>query len=265
MKIKVLFFLLLGLLTHLNAQSELTKNFDFKSTTCTFPDTQRARDIFPLGIELIQKNLYLGSATEIMTEMITIDSAFCDAYYWAGYVFRKSNMNKEAVVMYYMADSLAQNKSLEYKQNLASISMLVGADKVARRKYEEIKKYFPRSPEGFYGVALTSTIIGDVDYGLENIHIAEEKYKEPNADTQLLKAILLTLNGKHAESLLYYEKVKNKLTKTDHYNGNYALSLYEVGTMNNDEKMLKLARKLYNKVKNKDELTEYIRSKLEKK
>ncbi len=264
MKTRVLFFFIICLISQLNAQSNFTKNFDFNSTTCKFPVSEKAKQIFPLGIECIQRDIYLGSVVEIMTEMIKIDSTFCDAYYWAGYAYRKSNMNKEAVVMYYMADSLSQNKSLEYKQNLATTSMIVGADELARRKFEEIKQYFPNSPEGYYGIALTSTIIGDVEYGLENVNIAEKKYGQPNADTQLLKAILLTLNEKHEESLLYYEKIKNKFNKLDHFNGNYALSLFEIGTKNNDEKMLKLARKHYNKVKNKDELTEYMRSKFEK-
>ncbi|MFA5619809.1 MAG: hypothetical protein WDA08_05835 [Weeksellaceae bacterium] len=264
MKTRILYLFLICFISQLNAQSGFTQNFDFNSTTCEFPDNERAREIFPLGIECIQRNIYLGSVAEIMTEIIKIDSTFCDAYYWAGYAFRKSDMNKEAVALYYMADSLAQNKSLEYKQNLAATSMIVGADDLARRKFEEIKEYFPNSPEGFYGVALTSTIIGDIDYGLENVNMAEKKYSQPNADTQLLKAILLTLNEKHEESLTYYEKVKNKYRKFDQFNGNYAMSLLEVGTKNNDEKMLKLARKHYNKVKNKDEFTEYMRNKFEK-
>ena len=165
--------------------------------------------------------------------------------------------------MYYIADSLAQNKSIEFKQNLASTSMLIGADSLARRKFEEIKEYFPNSPEGFYGVALTSTKIGDVIYGLENINIAENKYNEPNEDAQLLKAILLTLNEKYSESISYYEKIKNKFSKLDHFNANYALSLYEIGSENKDEKSVKLAKKYYNKVRRKEELTEYIRSKFE--
>lgn len=255
---------LICLISQLNAQSKLSKNFDFDRTTYPFPDSERARDIFPLGIECIQRDIYLGSVVEIMTEMIKIDSTFCDAYFWAGYVFRKSEMNKEAVAMYYMADSLAQNKSLEFKQNLATASFIAGADELARKKFEEIKKHFPKSPEGYYGVALTSTVIGDVEYGLENVNMAEKKYDRPNADTQLLKAILLTLNEKHEESIPYYEKVKNKFNKLDHFNGSYAWSLYEVGIKNKDEKLIKLARKHYNKVKNKDELTDYIRDKFEK-
>lgn len=264
MKTRFLLLVLICLITQLNAQSDFTKKFDFNSTTCKFPDNERAKKIFPLAIESIKRDLYLGSVAEIMTDMIKIDSTFCDAYYWAGYALRKSDLNKEAVAMYYMADSLAQNKSLEYKLNLATTSMIVGADDLTRKKYEEIKEYFPNSPEGFYGVALTSTIIGDVGYGLENVNMAEKNYNQQNADTQLLKAILLTLNKKYEESLYYYDKIKNKFPKLDHFNGNYALSLFEIGTQKNDEKMLKLAYKHYNKVKNKDELTEMMREKFEK-
>lgn len=264
MNTKIIIIFLICLFSQVNAQSEFTKKFDFNSTTCKFPDSERAKQIFPLGIECIKKNIYMGSVAEIMTEMIKIDSTFCDAYFWAGYALRKSEMNKEAVAMYYMADSLAQNKSFEYKQNLATTSMIIGANDLARKKFEEIKEYFPNSPEGFYGIALTSTMIGDVDYGLENVNIAEKKYGQPNSDTQLLKAILFTLNGKHEDSLPHYEKVKNKFNKLDHFNGNYALSLYEVGTKNNDEKMQNLAQKHYNKVKNKNELTEYVRNKFKK-
>src|SRR5690625_3300705 len=126
----------------------------------------------------MQSNMYVGSFAEVMTEMSRIDSTSCDAHFWARYAFRKSNMNKEAGAMYYMAHSLAQNKSLDYKQNLATVSMIIGADDLARRKFEEITQYFPNSPEGFYGIALTSTIIGDIDYGLENVNIAEKKRSE---------------------------------------------------------------------------------------
>lgn len=261
MKIKFIIILLICLGSQLNAQSKLSKNFDFNSTTCTFPDNERAKEIFPLGIECIQRDIYMGTVAEIMTDVIKIDSTFCDAYFWAGHAFRKSNMNKEAVTMYYMADSLAQNKSLEYKQNLATVSLIAGLDDLARKKFKEITGYFPNSPEGYYGIALTSTIIGDVGYGLENINIAEQKYNYENRDTQFLKAILLTLNGKHEESLSYYKKVKSRFSKDDNFNGNYALSLYEIGTLNNDKKMLKLAKKHFNKIKDKSALTEEMKSK----
>lgn len=219
--------------------------------------------IFDLGLECIRNNIYLGSAAEIFQDLIKKDSTFCDAYFLAGYTFRMSDMNKEAFAFYYIADSLAQNRSIEFKQNLATVSMIVGADDFSRKKFEELKQYFPDSPEGYYGVALISTIMGDVDYGLENIDIAEKKYASSNPDSQFLKAILLTLNQKHKESLPYYEKVISKFKKDDNFNGNYALSLYEVGILNNDEKMLKKAKSHYKKVKDKSDLTDYIKEKFE--
>jgi tetratricopeptide (TPR) repeat protein len=259
MKFKILFIITFSILFIANAQSEFTKNFDFNSTNCEFPDSDRARQIYPLGIETFKYKSYSNVAIKIFTEMIEIDSTFCDAYYWAGYTLRRENLNKEALAMYCLADSLSQKPSLEYKQNIASVSMLLGLDSLSRKKYKEIVNYFPNNPEGYYGIALTSTLLGDVDFGLNNIDISITKYDSANKDAFFLKAILLTLNAKHQESLNYYEKVRSNFRKDDNFNGNYALSLYEVATKNNDEKMMKLAHKHYKKVKNKDELTEQIK------
>ena len=260
MKKIILFLILIASLTNLYSQSDY---FEGNRTYCPMPESDRVLEIFPLGIQCVQQNLYLGSAVEIFTDVIKIDSTFCDAYFWAGYAFRMSDMNKEAVAMYYIADSLAQNRSIEFKQNLAVTSMVVGLDSLSRKKYEEIKEFFPDSPEGYYGVALTSTLLGDFNYGLENINIAENKYHIDNKDTQFLKAILLTLNARHEDALPYYEKVKSTFNKNDYFNGNYALSLYEVSMKSNDEKMLKQSKKYYKKVKNKGELTDETRAKFE--
>lgn len=69
----------------------------------------------------------------------------------------------------------------------------------------------------------------------------------------------------HSESLEYYDKVQSKFSKDDYFNGNYALSLYEVATISNDEKMLKKAKKYYEKIKDKSKLTDFIKSKFENK
>lgn len=261
MKKIIIFIICLLSFSSLFSQSNSSDYFLGKRTYCPKPTDERSLKIFDLGIECIHNNLYLGSAAEIFQDLTKTDSTFCDAYFWAGYTFRLNNMNKEAVAFYYIADSLAQNKSIEFKQNLATTSLHIGAVDLARKKFNEMTEYFPNSPEGYYGIALTSTIIGDVDYGLENINIAEKKYSTPNKDTQFLKAILLTLNGEFQESLEYYKKSKSKFSKDDHFNAHYALSLYEVGILNNDEKMLKLASKHYKKVKNKDELSEELSAK----
>ncbi|MCL9806842.1 hypothetical protein NAT51_15005 [Flavobacterium amniphilum] len=240
-----------------------TDYFQGKRTYCEMPAGSETKKLFDLGMDCIKQNMYIGAANKIFQDLIKKDSSFCDAYFFAGYTFRLSNMNKEAVIMYYMADSLAQNKSIEFKQNLAVASMLVGNSKLSRKKFKEMTTYFPGNPEGYYGIALTSTLIGDFEYGLENIDKAEKIYNGHNDDSKFLKGVLLTLTGKHKESLEYYEKVRSRFSKDDNFNGNYALSLYEVAILNNDEKMLKTAKKHYQKVKDKSQLTDYLKSKFE--
>ncbi len=235
-----------------------------KRTYCEIPSDKESKKLFDLGMDCIKQNLYIGAANKIFQDLTKVDKTFCDGYFFAGYTFRLSNMNREAYIMYYVADSLSQNKSIEFKQNLATTAILVGKIDVSRKKFKEMTTFFPQSPEGYYGIALTSTLKGDIEYGLENINIAEKKHENENEDTQFLKAVLLTLNKKHKESLEYFEKVKSKFSKDDNFNGNYALSLYEVATFENDEKMLKKAKKHYEKVKDKSGLTEYIKSKFEK-
>jgi tetratricopeptide (TPR) repeat protein len=249
------------LVTNLFSQNDY---FLGNKTYCNFPESERAKEIFPIGIKCIQNNIYLGTAFEIFNDVINIDSTFCDAYFWAGYTLRLSNKNKEAFIYYYIADSLAQNKSIEFKQNLANISMQIGLDSVARKKYQEMTEHFPNSPEGYYGVALTSIMIGDIENGLNNINIAEVKYNYQNNDAILLKAILLTLNNKHNEAINYYEKVNSKNSKEDKFYIYYAISLFEVATLNNDEKMIKQAKKYYQKIKNKTILSQETKLKFEK-
>lgn len=243
--------------------SQSSDYFNGKWTYCEKPADERSLKIFDLGIETIKRNTYVGAGNQIFHELIQKDSTFCDAYFFAGYTYRLSGMLKEAVAYYYMADSLANNKSIEFKQNLATTSLLAGAVDLSRKKFVEITKYFPQSPEGYYGIALTSTEIGDVENGLNNINIAIEKYQRENKDAIYLKAILLTINSKHEQALPYYEKVKSTRRKDDYFNGNYALSLYEIATQTNDEKMMKEAKKYYNAVKDKSELTNFIKERFE--
>lgn len=249
-------------LINISAQQNQTDYFLGNRTYCKKPDTERFNKIYPLGIKSVQQNLYLGAAFKIFSEVIETDNSFCDAYFWAGYTLRLSNMENDAVIFYHAADSLAQNKSIEFKQNLASLAMKVGRMSFSRRKFKEMTEYFPESPEGYYGIGLTSLFIEDYKNGLDNINIAESKYNIPNKDTQCLKAVLLTLNEKYEEAIPYFEKVESNFKKDDTFNGSYALCLQEVGIKNSDEKLMKKSKKYYEKVKNKNGLPAAIKTNL---
>jgi tetratricopeptide (TPR) repeat protein len=140
---------------------------------------------------------------------------------------------------------------------------MLGKDKLSRKKYSEIIKYFPESPEGYYGVALTSPIIGDVEKGLENINLAFEKYKNSgqkvNDDVLFLNGVLLTLNKKYEESIEYFEKTYSTYKKDENYNIHYSLSLLKVSEIKKDEKMKNKAKKIYDKIEHKEEIPKELK------
>jgi tetratricopeptide (TPR) repeat protein len=243
--------------------------FNGKKLHCQ-TENKEAKRLFDSGIKILHLNenltpKYLAINADIFAKSILQDTTFCDSYFFAGYLLNLQHKYRDSYAFLKMADTLVNKPILIYKQNLAAICLKIDHYVEARKCYQEIVKYFPENTEGYYGIALTSTMIGDISYGLENINIAEKKHNNENIDTQFLKAILLTLNNMHKESLEYFEKVQSKFSKDDYFNGNYALSLYEVATISNDEKMLKKAKKYYEKVKDKSKLTDFIKSKFENK
>jgi len=173
-------------------------------------------------------------------------------------------MDKPALVYYFLADSLSQNKSIIFKQNLAFMASKIGAFKLARKKYDEMKQYFPENPEGFYGVASTAIFLGDTENGIENLNKAISKYNEQGIDLgdeiYFTQGILLTRSRKYLESINSFEKMSGKITKNDEYRINYAYSLMKIGKENNDEKLIKKARKIYEKIEDKSVISETMSS-----
>jgi tetratricopeptide (TPR) repeat protein len=238
--------------------------FNGNYTFCTIPNDKVSKDNFQLGIDCIKANQYIGGANRLFLDLIKKDSTFCDAYFFAGYTYRLSNMDKPALAYYILADSISNNKSLIFKQNVAFMASKMGAFKFARKKYNQIKKYFPESPEGYYGVASTSIFIGDSDIGLENLNIAIEKYNEKGIslgdEIYLTQGILLTQNEKYKESIEAFEKLSGKITKNDDFRINYAYSLIKNGRAIGDENLIKKAKKIYEKIEDKTNLSEKMLS-----
>jgi tetratricopeptide (TPR) repeat protein len=257
-----LFSALLFLLLLNTAHSQdYTEYFKGEKLNCGTANSE-ALDYLARGINILHLNFerkpeYYEKCAELFHAAIKKDSTFCDAYFFTGYALSLTG-NKDAVVFYYMADSLSFNKSILFKLNLAAAALKMGpqgAD-LARKKYEEIIQYFPYSHQGHYGYAITSTIIGDYDKGLQQLDIAVDKYKkqykkEPE-DAVLLRGALLSLNNKHEEAIALFKKeVSNELKKEDNYKVHYAYSLYKLSEIKQDKKMREKAFLLYNTVKDK--------------
>lgn len=236
--------------------------FDGYYTICPKPSDKQSQENYKLGLDCIKANKYIGGANRLFLDLIKKDSTFCDAYFLAGYTYRLSNMDEAALTYYYVADSLSNNKSLIFKQSLAFMASKMGSFKLARKKYNEMKQFFPESPEGFYGIASTSIFIGDSENGIENLNIAIRKYSEKGISTgeeiYLVQGILLTRIGKYVQSVEVFEKLRGNVTKNDEYRANYAYSLIKNGKANNDEKLIKKARKLYEKIEDKTNISEIM-------
>jgi len=237
--------------------------FTGKKTFCEFQD-KKDKKLYKLGIQSMQYKKRLNASTKLFLSIIEKDSTNCDAYFFTGYTLRLQNKFKEATVFYYMADSLSNNKSLIFKQNLATTAAYAGGFELSRKKFKEIIEYFPESPEGYYGIATSSIFIGDFENGLTNINKAILKYKSNKTkisnEVNLTKAILLTKTEKFDESLNYFNQINGKITKDESYLIHYAFSLKKIGKLKNDKKMIKEANKLYNKIKDKSNISQEIKS-----
>lgn len=257
MKNIILLFLLIAHLSY--SQSDY---FDGNYTICPIPNDKESKENFKLGLDCIKANKFIGGANRLFLDLIKKDSTFCDAYFFAGYTYRLSNMDKAALTYYYLADSLSNNKTIIFKQNVAFMASKMGAFKLAREKYNEMKQFFPESPEGFYGIASTSIFIGDIENGLENLNIAIKKYKENEIaigdEVYFTQGILLTKSEKYIESIEVFEKLSGKITKNDEYRINYAYSLIKNGKANSNEIQIKKAKKIFDKIEDKANLSEIM-------
>ena len=244
--------------------------FEGKRLYCK-SENPEALKLFNLGIETLYLNKsldqkYLKITSNIFFKAYKTDTTFCDALFFSGYTLRLLN-DKKALALYIMADSLSNNKSIEFKTNLAAEGLKFGTEKslkIARKKYDELIKFFPESPEGYYGFAVTSPIFGDVEKGLENIDIAITKYNQKNIelkdDVIFLKGVLLALNKKYEEGLENLEKSISTFKKDENFKIHYALCLLKVSEIKNDDKMKQKALKFYDKIENKEQIPENIKS-----
>lgn len=224
-----------------------------KTNFCT-PEKSESKKSLDMAFLGLQFPKYYGGLTNLLVKVVEEDRGYCDAYFMAGYLFRLQDMHKEALVLYYAADSLSQNKAPIFKQNLAIQYMRFGKVDKARAKYEEMVKYFPTNPEGYYGIANTAISIGDYDHGLQNLKEAENIYRNNGNvknDVIYMFGMLHFLKDDYDNALPYLEKAHSTYKKDEGYQAVYTLTLIKVGKNKNDEKLIKKAQKSYEKIKGK--------------
>jgi tetratricopeptide (TPR) repeat protein len=240
--------------------------FNGKELHCPTTNTE-AKRLFDGGIEILHLNRdlkpkYLAMNAEVFARAILQDTTFCDAYFFAGYILNLQHQYLESFAFLKVADTLSPKPILIYKQNLAAICMKVGLFNDARKTYAEMVKHFPESPEGYYGVAATSPMIGDYKFGLENISMAETKYHDNEYENQInyLKGILLTLDSQYPKAKEMLEKVNGSYKRDLNFNIHYSLTLLKISELNNDSDLKKKAKKFYDKIDDKSIIPANLKS-----
>lgn len=199
--------------------------------------------LYKMGFSALQNPAYSNTAGRIFFQIIQQDKSLCDAYYYTGISLTNQDKDDAAYTYLYYADSLASQPNLSFKSALAASALRIDNVGLARKKYEEIKQYFPNSPEGYYGLSLTATSIGDVVEGLVNTDRTLAKYKntgeltpQREQEIYLIKAILLRMNMQYDKAIEFFEKSKEHFGTTTDYLANYALTTYELFKQTNAEK-----------------------------
>ncbi|WP_413513939.1 tetratricopeptide repeat protein [Myroides odoratus] len=203
-------------------------------------------DLYETGFSALEKTAYSNTAGRIFFQIIQLDKRLCDAYYYTGLALIKQDKDEAAYSYLYYADSLVTQPNLGFKTALAESALRLGNVGLARKKYEEVKEYFPNSPEGYYGLSLTATSLGDVVEGLVNTDRTLAKYKKSGGLTKdreqeiyLIKAILLRMNTQYEKALEFFERSKESFGTTTDYLANYALTTYELYLSTKEEKWKK--------------------------
>lgn len=254
-------FIFCSSFAQLSTQAQYDAYFSGKNFVCDNSDPE-IKELMKLGLDCFQFESYYNAASNVFLKVIGKDSTNCDAYFLLGYSLRLQNKLNEATVFYYVADSLSGNKSYVFKQNLAFAAMAIGATDMARKKYTEMTQYFPESPEGYYGIALTSLELKDYDNGLKNADIAISKYESKDKGAFYVKGMLLTLKGNHDDALPYLEKVRRDFKKDDNFNAAYSICLYTLGSRDSDKKKLKEAGKIRALIEDKEKVIPELSEKL---
>lgn len=226
-------------------------------------ENQEILQLYKMGFSALEKEAYYNTAGRIFFQIIQMDKQLCDAYYYTGVSLTKQEKDDAAYTYLYYADSLATQPTLSFKVALAAGALRIGNVGLARKKYEEVKKNFPDSPEGYYGLSLTATSIGDVVEGLVNTDRTLLKYKQAGGLTPtreqeiyLIKAILLRMNTQYDKSIEFFDKCKEHFGTTTEYLANYALTTYALYQQTKEEQWKQASQQALLQIRDKTTLND---------
>lgn len=260
-------FVLVSLLYCLSSNTYAQPNaleYDYETIELSCPSNDKeVAELYKAGLKALNYPKFYNVAGKIFFSLIERDKTLCDAYFFTGVSLTKQNKHDAAVSYYYYADSLATKSNSVFKEELAEAALRIGNVGLARKKYEELIKDFPDDPDGYYGIGLTATTLGDIANGLQKLSVAEELYlaektwtPQRQQEVYLMKGILFIADTQYRSGLEYLDKCANTFYALDDFNANYAIACDEMYKETQDKKYKAKIKEALDRIKNKDKLNE---------
>lgn len=260
-------FALVSLLCCINSYTYAQSNvleYDYETIELSCPSNDiEVAELYKAGLKALNYPKFYNVAGKIFFSLIERDKTLCDAYFFTGVSLTKQDKHDAAVSYYYYADSLATKSNSIFKEELAEAALRVGNVGLARKKYEELTKDFPNDPDGYYGMGLTATTIGDIANGLQKLSIAEGLYIEENTwtpqrqkEVYLMKGILFIADTQYRSGLEYLDKCTDTFYDLDDFNANYAIACDEMYKETQDESYKVKIQEALSRIKDKEKLNE---------
>lgn len=227
------------------------------------PSSQEIKDLYTTGFAAMKSEGNIDIAGKIFLNILNKDESMCDAHFWIGVCLTEMKKEKNAVMYFYYADSLATKSNLIFKRELAEAGIRVGLLGLADQKYTEIIRDFPNETEGYLGLAVVATSSGNVKDGLSNLVLAESKldsnaplfFKQQN-QIQLMYGILYTLRQEYEKAIEHLEKCKDSYKALDDWNANYAWATYNMYLNTHKIEWRQASEHALSQIKDKDNLKE---------
>lgn len=260
----IVLFLLFCLFTSSGyAQSKsIEYSYEDKAFSCPSDDIE-VIDLYTTGLKALNYPKFYNVAGKIFFSLVERDKTLCDAYFFTGVALTKQEKHETAINYYYYADSLASKSNSIFKEELAEAALRIGNVGLARKKYEELIKDFPEDPDGYYGIGLTATTIGDIANGLQKLSVAEGLYIAENTwtpqrqqEVYLMKGILFITDTQYRSGLEYLDKCFNTFSKLDDFNANYAIACDELYKETQDESYKIKIQEALSRIEDKKKLNE---------
>lgn len=142
----------------------------------SFSNRKKAMKYYEKGQIAFQKQDYYEAIIQF-SKAVKKDKKFAFAWDNLGYSYRKVKNYKQAIESYKKSLALDPKGKMPL-MNIAVAYQLNNDAKGAVAAYEEYKKYYPKDPEGFYGIGRIQYFIKDYESALENMIKAYKLYVE---------------------------------------------------------------------------------------